>query len=97
MSPGADNSQLTDHERRPEGPSKADGCVGTAGEAAVKTSMVAALDLPGQVPHPSVLRLRGGLLALLAVMHCLMHRHAFSSCHITIHSVIYFFPSYYSP
>lgn len=84
MSLGADNSQLTGHERRPEGPSKADGCLGTTGEAAVKTSMVAALDLPGQVPHPSVLRLRGGLLALLAVMHCLMTCTGMHFLHVTL-------------
>ena len=55
LSTCAENTQLTNHERRPEGPTKA--VVGpetTAEEAAVRTSLVAALDLPGQVPNQSL-------------------------------------------
>ena len=48
----AETTQLTDHARRPEGPPEIDvGLESTAAEAAVRTSLVAALDLPGQVLH----------------------------------------------
>ena len=43
-------TQLSSHEQRPEGPLRDDaGFEITQEEAAVRTSLVAALDLPGQV------------------------------------------------
>ncbi|KAL3144570.1 hypothetical protein ABBQ32_004296 [Trebouxia sp. C0010 RCD-2024] len=53
-SPNSDkieDTQLTNHERRPEGPSKADdGAKLDVEKAVVKPSLVIASDLPGQVP-----------------------------------------------
>lgn len=44
------NTQLSSHEHRPEGPSRNDpGPEYTQEEAAVRSSLVAALELPGQV------------------------------------------------
>lgn len=54
---GTEDTQLTNHERRPEGPSKADdGAKLDVEKAVVKPSLVIASDLPGQVqlgtPNP---------------------------------------------
>lgn len=48
----AENTQLSNHERRPEGPSKPEADAATSAEQAVRSSLVVASDLPGQVSHP---------------------------------------------
>ena len=76
LSTCADNTQLTNHERRPEGPTTAVVDLElTAEEAAVRTSLVAALDLPGQVPHLN--------LCLHCSLCCIVegHWHASVHCH----------------
>ena len=69
-------TQLTDHERRPEGPSKTDNGAKLAAEKAdVRPSLVIASDLPGQVhlgiscPQSPCLQMS---VTMPAVMPCLL-------------------------
>lgn len=70
----AETTQLSDHERRPEGPLKPEANAATRAEQAVRSSLVVASDLPGQVSHPLLFAWRLVLYVLESTgRHVLVH------------------------